>query len=87
MVVVGGKTVEVWVLLVIAIMGWVLMVVVGREHAGHRQEGLTTQRVRRLRALWMCRWQVEQTMRVVSQRVEFEQMEHVNLEFSSMSPA
>ena len=44
MLVVGGNTVGVWALLVIAIMGWVGMEVVGREHVGHRQEGVATQR-------------------------------------------
>ena len=42
--VVGGKAVGAWVLLVMCIMGWVGMGVVGREHAGHSQEGLATQR-------------------------------------------
>ena len=44
MLVVGGKTVGVLVLLVIAITGWVWIEAVGREHAGHSQEGLATQR-------------------------------------------
>ena len=44
MLVVGDNTVGAWVWLVIAIMGWVGMEVVGREHAGHSQEGLATQR-------------------------------------------
>ena len=44
MLVVGGNTVGAWVLLVIAIMGLVGMEVVGKDHAGHSQEGLTTQR-------------------------------------------
>ena len=41
MVVVGGNTVGTWVLLVIAIMGWVVvgMEVIGREHAGQSHEG------------------------------------------------
>ena len=43
MLVVGGKTVGAWVLLVIAIMGWVGMKVVGREHVGHSQEALVKQ--------------------------------------------
>ena len=44
MLVVGGNRVGEWVLLVIAIMGWVGMEVVGREHLGHIQEGLVTLR-------------------------------------------
>ena len=44
MLVVGGNTVGAWVLFVIDIMGWVGMEVVRREHAGHSQEGLATQR-------------------------------------------
>ena len=37
----GGNTVGAWVLLIIAILGWVgaWMEVVGREHVGHNQEG------------------------------------------------
>ena len=44
MLVVGGSTFVAWVLLVVAIMGWVGMEMVGRRHAGHSQEGLATQR-------------------------------------------
>ena len=44
LLVVVGNAVGAWVLLVIAIMGWVWMVVVGRAHAGHSQEGLATLR-------------------------------------------
>ena len=40
--VVGDNTVGEWALLVIAIMGWVGIELVGREHAGHSQEGLAT---------------------------------------------
>ena len=40
--VVGGNTVGAWVLLVIVMMGWVGMEVVGREHAGHSLEVLST---------------------------------------------
>ena len=40
MSVVCGSTVGAWVLLVIAIMGWVGVEVVGREHVGHCKEGL-----------------------------------------------
>ena len=40
MFVVGGNTVGAWVLLVIAIMGWVGMEVVGREQEGHSLEGV-----------------------------------------------
>ena len=39
MLLVGGNTVGAWVLLVIAIMGWVGMEVVGREHAGTARMG------------------------------------------------
>ena len=44
MLVVGSNTVGACVLLVIAIMGWVGMEVVGREHAVYIQEGLAIQR-------------------------------------------
>ena len=44
MLVVGGNAVGAWMLLVIAILGLVGMEVVGREHSGHRHEGLATQR-------------------------------------------
>ena len=37
MLVVGGNTVGAWVLLVIAIKGWVGTEVVGRGHVGHSQ--------------------------------------------------
>ena len=40
---VGCSAVGAWVLLVMTIMGWVGMEVVGREHAGHSQDGLATQ--------------------------------------------
>ena len=40
---VSDNTFGAWVLLIIAIMGWVGMEVVEREHAGHSQEGLATQ--------------------------------------------
>ena len=40
----GDNTVGAWVLLVMAIVGWVGMEVVGRERVGHSQEGLATQR-------------------------------------------
>ena len=40
MLVVGGNTVGAWVLLVIAIMGWVWMEADGRQHARHSQEGI-----------------------------------------------
>ena len=40
MLVAGGNTVDAWVLLVIAMVGWVGagMVVVGREHVRHPEE-------------------------------------------------
>ena len=41
--VVGGNTDGAWVLLVVAIMGWVGMEVVGRENVGYRQDELATQ--------------------------------------------
>ena len=41
---VGGNTVGAWVLFFIAIMGWIGMEVISREHTGHRQVGLATQR-------------------------------------------
>ena len=41
--VMGGDTVEAWVLLVMSILGWVGMEVVGGEHTGHIKEGLATQ--------------------------------------------
>ena len=44
MLVVDGITDGVWVLLAMAIIGWVWMGVVDREHAGHSHEGLATQR-------------------------------------------
>ena len=38
--VVGGSTVDAWALLVIAVMGWVglVMVVVGKEHEGYSHD-------------------------------------------------
>ena len=42
MLVLGGNTVGAWLLLVMAIMGWVGMEVDVREHVGRNQEGLAT---------------------------------------------
>ena len=42
MLVVGGSAIVAWLLLVIAIVSLVGMEVVGREHAGHSQDGLAT---------------------------------------------
>ena len=39
----GGNAVGAWVLLDIAIMGWVGMEIIGRDHAGHSLEVLATQ--------------------------------------------
>ena len=46
MLVDSGNTVDVWMLLFIAMVAWIEaeVVVVGREHAGHRQKGLDTYR-------------------------------------------
>ena len=39
---VGGNAAGTWMLLVTAIVDWVNMEVVGKEHAGHSQKGLAT---------------------------------------------